>query len=149
MLKVTYGELRQANFTRGLLKIANCPQLKSPKLAYNVVKITAKCNDELALANDLHDKLVDRYAVKTEDGKLAPFDGKPGTYYVGDENAKEWTEKMKEFHAICFEIDRPAIQLEDVMVSNLTPAEIGALECLVVYDEKPAPLAEVTPLAKV
>lgn len=148
MLKVTYGELRQTNFTRGLLKVANCPQLKSPKLAYNVAKITAKCNEELTLANEMHEKLVDQYAKKTDDGKLELFNGREGTFFVPDERAKEWTEKLNEYNAINFDIDRPPMQLEEVMVAGLTPAEIGALECLLVFDEKPAPLAEVTPLVK-
>jgi hypothetical protein len=149
MMELTYGELRQSNFTRGLLKIANCPQLKSPKLAYNVAKITAKCNDELTLANTMHEKLVDQYAKKDETGKLEPFNGRPGTFFIPEENAKEWEAKLTEFNSISFQIDRPGLQLEEVMIAELTPAEIGALEALLLFDEKPAPLAEVTPLAKV
>ncbi len=146
MLKVTYGQLRDQNFARGVMKLANCAQLKSPKVAYNVAKLNARFVEEAKLADELYNKLIDQYAKKTEDGKLEPHDGRPGTFFIPEERTAEWGEKLKEFHAISFEVDRPALNLDEVMVAQISPAEISALEPILHYSE--AAPAEVKPLAK-
>lgn len=145
MLKVTYGQLRDTSFSRGVMKIANCAQLKTPQLAYNIAKINARLTEEAKLADELFQKLVDQYAQKDPDGKLTPHDGKKGTFFIPDENAAEWGKKLIEFLAVEVEIDRPAINLDDVMVVGLSPAEISALGPLIYFNE--SPLAEVRPLA--
>jgi hypothetical protein len=128
------------------MKLANCAQLKSPKVAYNVAKINARFVDEAKLADELYNKLVEQYAKKAEDGKLEPHEGRPGTFFIPLELTAEWGEKLKEFHAISFEVDRPALNLDEIMVAQLSPVEISALEPVLLYSE--APPAEVKQLVK-
>ena len=147
MLKVTYGQMRDESFKRGLQKISNCAGLKSPKVAYNVAKISGRFMEEAKLSDELWNKLVHEYAKKDEKGELEPRQGHPGTFWVPEENAAVWLEKLKEYNAIFFEIDRPPLSLDEVMVANLTPLEINALETLLAFDE--APVSEPVKLAKV
>lgn len=146
MLKVTYGQLRNDNFKRGLTKVANCSQFKSPKLLYNIAKISAKIQDESKLADDIYQKLINEYAEKDENGALKPHNGQVGTFFIPDAAVEVWTTKINEFHAVAIEIDRPAMALDDLLPAQLTPLELSALEPLISFDETPV---AVTKLASV
>lgn len=146
MLKVTYGQLRDENFKRGMAKLGNCPSFKSPKAAYNVAKIVGRFLEEARLADELYNKLVQEYAKKNDKGELEPHDGRPGTFFIPEERGKEWGEKIAEYNAISFDIDRPQLPLDEVMVANLSPLEINALSVLLAFDE--AAPAQPVKLAK-
>lgn len=137
MLTVNYGQILSPNFQRGLAKLSQCPQFKSPKLAYNVAKILKKVDEEQKIAQDLYNKLITEYAEKDEAGKVKPHNGIPDTFLVRTENHAEWDAKLKELHAISFDIDRPALDLDEVMVAQLSPVEITALDSLLTFDEAP------------
>lgn len=150
MLKLTYGQLLNNGFMRARMKLGNCARLKSPQVAYNVAKIHARFEEEEKLAQDLHVKIVDEFAEKDEAGNVKPNNGQPGTFYVDDTNKPKleaFQAKVKEFHAIEFEIDRPRVDLNDIAAAELSPVEINALEPILTFNENP-PLAEVKPLAK-
>lgn len=144
MLTVTYGQLRDAAFGRAMMKMANCSGLKSPRQAYNIAKINKRIVDEARLADELYQKLVMQYCKKDEKGEIEPHDGRPGTFVIPEAVAPEWQEKLKEFQAISFDLDRPRIDLEDVQAAvQLSPAEIMALEPVLQFEEERAPLKAV------
>ncbi len=133
---MTYGQLRDATFARATAKMANCSNFKSPKTAYNIAKINRRIIDEAKLADEIYQKIVHQYAKKDEAGELEPHEGRPGTFVIADANVVEWTAKLKEFHAISFDIDRPKILLEEVQAAAaLSPTEIMLLEDLLEYDD--------------
>lgn len=128
MLKVTYENLRDHAFARGMSKLANYPGFKNPQVSYNVAKINKRFLDEAALADELFGKLVKPYAVLDDKGNIAPANGVPGTFQVRDEAVEEWKGKLKEFLSMVIEIDRSRISLTDIAECGLTPLELGALE---------------------
>lgn len=146
MLKVTYGQLQNENFKRAMGKVANCPLFKNPKLAYNVAKISGRIAEEAKLADKLREKMVNEYAKKTDDGKIEPHNGIPGTFWIPEDKQKEWGEKLEEYHAVAFDIDRPALSLDELMPAALTPLEINALEPLITFDESAPEPAKLKPV---
>ncbi len=128
MVKVSYGQLRDHNFGRGMSKLANFPGFKTPAIAYNVAKINARCIEEAKLADQLFKNLLEPLAVKDKDGGIAPANGVPGTFEIKDECQAEWKSKLDAFLAHEVEIDRPRILLSDLGECQLTPLEIDALD---------------------
>ena len=143
MLTVTYGQLRDSNFGRAISKLANFNGYKSPQVAYNVAKINRRLLDEAKLAEELYRQLVERYADKTEDGKIKPVEGRgPDSFMIPDAVSEEWGAKVTEYHAIAFEIDRPRIGLDGVADAKLTPAEIMALDPVLQFEDEDASAEE-------
>lgn len=130
MLTLTYGQLRDSNFNRAMEKMANFSGFKSPKVAYNVAKINRRYLDEIEVSQGIFQKMVDQYAKKTEDGKLEPHKGVPGTFSIPEDTQAEWDAKLKEFQSIEWTIDRPRVNFDDLADVKLTPAEIMALDPL-------------------
>lgn len=128
MLKVTYEQLRDPSFSRGMGKLANFPGFKSPAVAYNVAKINLRLTEESELADKLFQKLVKPYAHLDDKGEFVPNRGIPNTFSIKDECVEEWKGKLDEFHAVTVEIDRPRVNLADCEGAGLTPLEMGALE---------------------
>lgn len=136
-MKLTYGQLLDGNFSRGFSKIANCPQLKSPKLAYQIAKIHKRVQEERDLVATLHEKMVKVHCKLDEKGNIAPMTGgQPGTFEIREEAIEAWKTDLKEFNSIEFDIDFPPMVLNDqLMVANLSPAEISGLEPILKLEE--------------
>ena len=135
MLKITYGQLLSRHFYSARNKIAACPRLKSPQIAYGVAKIHARLEEEDKLAREIHRKLVDDYAKRDEDGNLVLMPNHPDRFVVKDELGEEFEARMKEFNALPLEIDRPPLNLEDLGPAELSPVEIHALDPIVRFNE--------------
>ena len=95
----------------------------------NIAKINKRVLEEAVVADEVYQKLVMDYAKKDEAGKLVPHEGREGSFVIPDEVVPEWLEKLKEFKAITFDIDRPRIAFADVQVAaQMSPADAMALE---------------------
>lgn len=138
MLKVTYENLRDHAFARGMSKLANFSGFKKPAVAYNVAKINLKCMEEAKIADDLFKNLVKKYAKLDDKGEIQPMAGQPGTFEIRDEAVPEWQAALKEFLAHEVEINRERIKFDDVGDAGLSPMEIGALESILLVVEAAA-----------
>lgn len=122
------------------MKLANCSGFKSPALAINIAKINKALLEESKTADEVFQKLVKQYCKKDEAGEIVPHDGRPGTFVIDDAKVKEWDEKLKEFHSISFDVDRPKILLLDVQTAApLSPLEIMALDKILLYEDEAKP----------
>lgn len=137
MLTLTYGQLRDDAFGRGIAKMSNYSGYKSPAAAVNVAKVYKRLIEENKIYDETRQKLIDQYAKKTEDGKLEPHDGREGTFVIKDdaESVAGWTKGLEELNAVSFEIDRPRIKLDDLTGVGLSPVEISACEPLLLVVE--------------
>lgn len=130
-MKVTYGQMRDQNFARGMSKIANFAGFKSPKTAYAVAKLNQAILAEASTTDAVFKKLVMLHAKLDEKGELVPANGIPDTFEIRDEAMPAWRDGLKEFTEIEVELlNKAPIPLDQLEGIPLTPLEINALECL-------------------
>jgi len=134
---VTYGQIRNPHFLRGIQKLLNCPNF-GVKEAYNVARIDRKMRQEAKISDEIFEKTVRKFAVLDEKGNIAPIEeGKPGTYKIKDECMDDWKAAMEEFSEVEFTIESHPITALTAEKAGLTPNEVGALETLLNFEEAP------------
>jgi len=135
MIKLNYGNIRDQNFANGVVRLRSFSGFK-PKTAYNLGRVLDKINRAEKEAQIVFDNLIELHAEKDKDGKLVEYGGRPGTFKIADEKADEWREILEAFEAISVEpIERYRLKLDELENVKLTPAEMLALDPLIVVVE--------------
>ena len=101
------------------------------KVAYAISKNVNKIESELKVYNTEKAKLIDKYGVKDEEGKLIADEY--GNVNIKAEHREEWNSDIKELLSIENEIDIHMINLDDLLNSNysISPAELSAIEFMI------------------
>lgn len=103
----------------------------SVKVAYAITKNINKINSELKPYNEEKSKLIDKYCVKDEDGKVKV--DAYGNVNIKEEHIEDWNRDIKELLSIENEIDIHMIQLDDLLNSNynISPAELSVIDFMI------------------
>lgn len=128
-MKASLSNERIVNTINTLGKLNNA-QLPI-KVAYAVSKNVNKIESELKVYNTEKAKLIDKYGVKDEEGKLIADEY--GNVNIKEEHREDWNRDIKELLSIENEIDIHMIQLDDLLNSNynISPAELTAIDFMI------------------
>ena len=101
------------------------------KVAYAISKNVNRIENEIKVYNTEKAKLIDKYAVKDEEGKL--ITDEYGNVNIKEEHREDWNRDIKELLSIESEIDIHMIQLDDLLNSNynISPSELTAIDFMI------------------
>lgn len=101
------------------------------KVAYAITKNINKINSELKAYNEEKAKLIDKYAVKDEEGKLKADEY--GNVNIKEEHVEDWNRDIKELLSIENEIEIHIIQLDDLLNTdfNISPAYLATIDFMI------------------
>lgn len=128
MLSMTYGQIRNPQFIEAFSRLANSTM--SVKVAYVVTKIARAIADETKDMETVWRKIIEEFAVKGEDGKIAPDE--KGNVNLIPEKLEDFRVKADEFHKIIFDAKGRCLQISELEGINLSPSDVMALEGLIV-----------------
>lgn len=128
-MKLNLSNERIVNTINALGKLNNT-QLPI-KVAYAISKNVNKIESELKIYNTERVKLIEKYGVKDEEGKLKADEY--GNINIREDYKEEWNKDIKELLSIENEIDIHMIQLDDLLNSNynISPAELTAIDFMI------------------
>lgn len=85
--------------------------------------------------------MLKKYALLDDNGNFKPRDNMPGTWQIDPEvekdpaRMKDYLSEREEFNKMEIDIDIMPLNFSEISKVELSPAEIGVLEPLVVMDE--------------
>jgi hypothetical protein len=123
-IKVKYGLLRNPEFLKSLRTLALFRGVKHFESLKRIHLICKSLDPLLKDVADLHTKLVEVYAVKDAEGRIAPIsEDQPSTFKISEENVDAWIKALKEF-------DETEVSLlcEKVCGTNLDGLELNSQE---------------------
>lgn len=122
MIKVTVQQIIESQEAmRNLLD----KQLKG-RTAFQVARLIKKLENEISSYNDTRVKLIERYAMKNDDGTFVIND--KNEYQFTQENMNGFVQEMNKILAENIEIDVNPIKLEELDNINFTVMEMTMLE---------------------
>ena len=122
MIKVTVQQIIESQEAmRNLLD----KQLKG-RTAFQVARLIKKLENEISSYNDTRVKLIERYAMKNDDGSFVIND--KNEYQFTQENMNGFVQEMNKILAENIEIDVNPIKLEELDNINFTVMEMTMLE---------------------
>lgn len=122
MIKVTVQQIIESQEAmRNLLD----KQLKG-RTAFQVARLIKKLENEISSYNDTRVKLIERYAMKNDDGTFVIND--KNEYQFTQENMNGFVQEMNKILAEDIEIDVNPIKLEELDNINFTVMEMTMLE---------------------
>lgn len=138
MIKLQYKVIRDMNFGASLQKLKNV-SFPSLKTTQTVLRISKAIQKEGEIVQEAFTKLIDTYAEKDAEGKLVPYEDRPGTFSV-KKNIEGYQKSLKEFEDLTFEIDCPKIPLSELEGVKLNANDLEALEAFIFEEaeEKPS-----------
>lgn len=128
-LVYSYREIDHRPLHEALEVLDNCPVL-SVKTMCHFNKFKKKFDEEYKTFIDMARKIHDRYLIKAADGKM---EGQPK---FTDEEAKN--REMGELWAQEFTIEVNPLKLSEVVIAELSPKQIRALDKFLIIDEAAA-----------
>lgn len=134
MLKLKYKSLNNPNFVSAMRKLYHASGLGA-EVAYRAEKIASNCEKEMKKAQELAVETLKKHAKLDEKG--VPI-GMPDGPFSFESKEKEDLHD-KEFLAIMdkeFEIKANKLPLRLLSPAALTPAEMGAIECVLEVPEE-------------
>ena len=123
---IRYRDVTNPSFHTSILKIARSTDLAF-KPAYNVSRIIKMIDSEMETYKELHQKLLQKYAEKDENGELK-IDKSVGKYVFEGDNEKAFTKEYQELLDVEFTVERYKIKPEDVEKVPLSPIDLTHLE---------------------
>jgi hypothetical protein len=113
MIKVMNQQIFDDNFMAALEKVSTMDAF-SIRPAYNIAKIRDKIYKLGQEAFGLRQKLVEKFAVRGEDGKLQVAEDNPNNVVIDPAKVEEFRKEMQEFMAIAHEIPRSKLTEADL-----------------------------------
>lgn len=128
---LTYGHLRNDAFMISFFKLAKAP-LKTAKAAYSLSRMVRSIETEAKAMNEGWQKLVSEYALKDEEGKPLPVEGKPNSVQLNPATLEKFHEESEAFYKIQFDAKGVKISVEDIGGDALSAADLITLEDVIV-----------------
>lgn len=101
------------------------------KVSYALAKNISKIEVELKIYNDERQKLIDKYSIKDEDGKIVIDEN--NQLKISEEHLEAWNKDINELLEIEVDIDIHKFKIDDLIYSNceMTPAEIMLIDYMI------------------
>jgi hypothetical protein len=118
-IEITYGEIKNQDFVKGLRKLVDCPDIKNVSVLLRIVKIYKAIVAAEKDCTEVHHKLLEQHGTKEETGnyKLINLDQFAADYKV-----------LMETKLL---IEEDPVKFNDVIAAKLSPSDIAALDKLV------------------
>ena len=117
-IKLTYKDIRNPDFSKGLKKLADCSDIKNVSVLLKIVKMykaVANAEKDCVAVNQ---KLLDQHGTREED-----------QYKIV--NVEGFNKDIEELLKTEFEIECDPIKFNDILAAKLAPSDIHALEQLI------------------
>ena len=128
-IKLTYEHFRTPGFHQALAKLMNAPL--PTKAAYSLAKVDRKIRKEMEIAQELFEKIVNKYAKKDEKGEIEPLPDQPGTFQIPKENQEAYKKELDEMHANTIEVDVRQVSLKDLERAQLSARDMSLLDPII------------------
>ncbi len=132
MFKISYQTLRSDGFRVALQKVVNCSKFDT-KTAYRIMRLTKELEKALLASQQEWVKLAEKY-VKKKDGKFAYAEGDFDFLDGVDKEAAR--AEIMAFGAKETIIDRWKLKVEELGPAGLSPADMSALEPMLLEENQ-------------
>ncbi|CEQ08613.1 Uncharacterised protein [[Clostridium] sordellii] len=110
--------------------ISNIANKELPvKVSYALSKNISKIENELKIYNTERQKLLDKYCIKDENGKLKIDEN--NNLKISDEFTEVWEKEFQELQNIEVEIDIHRFKLDELADYKITPVELMAIDYMI------------------